>query len=182
MINNKNSFFIYSIVRLILYVIVGLMFVLINIPLIYNTKWNLFHILVSKYGFVSLFVLIGFFIVFVIFALYEYVIRPSYVEMKIDEREIVIRIFSSNIKNWISILLIFRYKRYLKELKINKQEYNNYKLQIDKLGFRKLLILQKINKDGLFETSAINISLFRLKKYTNMILSIDRLQGKLNLN
>lgn len=158
------------------------MIVMINIPLIYKTKWNIIQFLVSKYGFGSLFVLIGLFIFFVIFAIYEYVVRPSYVEMTFNEKEIITRIISSNINNWRSILLVFKNKKYLKELKINKNEYNNYKLQIDKFGFRKLLILQKINKDGIFETSAINISLFGLKKYTNMILSIDRLQSKLNLN
>jgi len=45
-----------------------------------------------------------------------------------------------------------------------------------------MLIFQKIEKDGISETSEINISLLGQKKYTNLILSIDRMQGKINLN
>jgi hypothetical protein len=74
------------------------------------------------------------------------------------------------------------YRKYLKELKISQLEYNDYKLVINNCGFRKVLILQKINKSGIYETSDINISFLGQKKYTDLILSIDRMKGKINLN
>jgi hypothetical protein len=55
-------------------------------------------------------------------------------------------------------------------------------LVISICGIRKALILQKINKSGIYETSDINISFLGQKKYTELVLSIDRMKGKINLN
>ena len=74
------------------------------------------------------------------------------------------------------------YKRYLIEQTINQKFYNNYILKIDRFGLRRNLILQKIEKGVLYQSKPINISFLGIKKYTNLILSIDRLQEKITLN
>jgi len=74
------------------------------------------------------------------------------------------------------------YDKYLTELVIDRQSYNNYKLLIDRLGFRKNLILQKIDNGKLYESTPINISFLGAKKYTDLILSIDRLKEKMTMN
>ena len=171
-IDNKKAYQIYIILNLI-FSIIGFLIGGISIRGLITHDWSIINTLKPYFGFIIIFILWGFM---------EFVIRPSYIEIILSEKEIIIRTFSPNIRNGIRFILMLRYQKYLKELKIGKQEYNDYKLQIDKWGLRKLLILQKINKNGIFETSEINISLLGQKKYTNLILSIDRLKGKINLN
>ena len=171
-IDNKKAFQIYIIVNLLFYII-GFLIGGISIRGLITHDWSIINTLKPYFGFIAIFMLFGFI---------EFVIRPSYIETIISEKEIIIRTFSPNIRNGIRFILMLRYQKYIKELKMNKQEYNDYKLQFNKWGFRKSLILQKINKSGIFETSEINISLLGQKKYTNLILSIDRLKGKINLN
>jgi hypothetical protein len=55
-------------------------------------------------------------------------------------------------------------------------------LTIGKFGIKKELRLQKINNDGVYKSANINISLLGQKKYTNLIVAIDRLRTKICLN
>ena len=171
-INNKQGFQIYIIVNLI-FSILGFLIAILSIRGIITQNWSFIEI-IKPY--------IGLIVVFIVFGLFEQLIKPTYIETVITEREIIIKTFQPNTHNGFRFLLMLGYQGLLKELRVNRQEYNDYRLLIDRFGFRKILILQKINKNGIYETSEINISLLGQKKYTNLILSIDRLRGKINLN
>ena len=170
--NNKKGFQIYVILNFMLSILAFLIAILTIVGLISN-NWIIINALKQYLGLIIVFILFGFI---------ELGLRPSYIETIINEKEIVIRTFSPNIRNGLRFILMLRYTKYLKELKISTHEYNDYKLKIDKFGFHRILILQKIDKNGISETSEINISLLGQKKYTQLILSIDRLRGKINLN
>ena len=70
----------------------------------------------------------------------------------------------------------------MKQLRISREEYNDYTLTIGKFGFRKELKLQKTNNTGVYKSSTINISLLGQKDYTNLIVAIDRLRTRICLN
>ena len=175
-IDNKKFFQIYVIMNLV-FSITGFSI------LIFYIHGVITHDLNSIKHFI--FPILGFLVILFVFKQFELIIKPSYIETNINEREIIVRTLSPNFRNglrFIFMLKFVRYKRYLNELKLSQHEYNDYKLLIDKFGLRKRLILQKIQRDGIYETSEINISLLSTKKFTNLILSIDRLKGKINLN
>jgi hypothetical protein len=175
-ISNKKEFQIYVIVYFILTVI-GFLIGIISIVSITTGDWILINSLKAYPGLISIF------LIFVaLFVFLELILNPAYIETIINEKEIVIRTFSPNIRNGLRSIRMLRYKSHLKELILSTQDYNDYKLKIDNLGFRKLLILQRFNKLGIAETSQINISFLGIKKYSELILSIDRLRGKINLN
>jgi len=127
-----------------------------------------------------------FIVILAIFALiifiFEYMINPAYFEALILNGKIVFRNFEPNRKNGLIYILMLFYKKHLKEHIIERQSYNSYKIKIDHLGFRKKLVFQKIDNGKIYESTAINISFLSTRKYTELILSIDRLQEKINLN
>jgi hypothetical protein len=172
-IDNKKYFQIYLIMNLVIS-ITGISI------LIFYIRGAIIH----DMSFIKQFIIpvLLFFVFVSVFRRFEKILKPSYIETKISEREIIIRTFQPNFRNGLRFIFMLRYTRYLNELKLSQQEYNDYKLLIDKFGFRKKLILQKIQKDGIYESSEINISLLGQKKYSNLILAIDRLKGKINLN
>ena len=139
-IDNKKVFQIYIIMNLIFFII-GFLIAIFSIRGLITHDWRIINTLKPYFGFIAIFILYGFI---------EFIMRPSYIETIISEKEIIIKTFSPNIRNGIRFILMLRYKKYIKELKLSKQEYNDYKLKIDKWGLRKLLILQKINKSGIF--------------------------------
>jgi hypothetical protein len=171
-IDNNKEFKIYVIINLII-PIFGFIIGILSIRGLIIHDWSFINTLKPYFGLLVIFFLLG---------LFRSSINPAYIETIINEREIIIRTFNPNIRNGLDFIFMLKYKKYLKELKLSQQEYNDYKLLIDKFGFRRILILQKINKSGIYETSKINISLLGQKKYTDLILSIDRLKGKINLN
>lgn len=171
-IDNKTVFQIYIVVNLIVS-IMGFSIGILSIRGVITQDWSFIDIIKSYLGLITIFILFG---------LLEVAIKPSYIETTINEREIIIRTFKPNIQNGLRFILMLGYQKHLKELRLSQQEYNDYKLFIDRFGLRKILMLQKINKSGVYETSEINISLLGQKKFTNLILSIDRLKGKINLN
>ncbi len=171
-IDNRQEFRIYIIVNLI-FSILGFTIGLLSLRGVITQNWNFLEIIKPYVGLIA---------VFIAFGLIEFVIEPSYVESIINEREIIIRTFKPNIRNGLRFILMLRYRKHLSELRLSQNEYNDYKLLIDKCGLRRILTLQKINKSGIYESTEINISLLGQKKYTELILSIDRLKGKINLN
>ena len=114
--------------------------------------------------------------------LFDYLIQPAYIEFQILQSEIRFKSFNPNRKNKSRIFSMLFYEKYLIEQTINQQFYNNYILKIDRFGLRRNLILQKIENGVLYQSKPINISFLGIKKYTNLILSIDRLQKKISLN
>jgi len=171
-IDNKKGFQIYIIVNLI-FSIIGFLVGILSIQGIITQDWSFIEIIKPYIGLIA---------IFIVFGLFEFAIKPSYIETKINEREIIIRTFNPNNRNGLRFILILGYEKHLRELRLSQNEYNDYKLVIDNFGLRRILTLQKINKTGIYETSEINISLLGQKKYTELILSIDRLRGKINLN
>ena len=171
-IDNKTGFGIYAIANLIITLAMPLfvIFVIIGAKTQY---WSISTHLMPFFGFLIFIILWGQF---------EKIVKPAYIETTITEKEIIIKTFSPNIKNWLSFVRLPGYRKHLKELRLNRQEYNDYRLKIDRFGLRKILVLQKIDLTGIYETSEINICFLGQKKYTNLILSIDRLKGIINLN
>lgn len=103
-------------------------------------------------------------------------------EAKINFGQIYIKSFNPNQKNRLRFILILFYKKYLIEHTIDRQSYNNYRIEIKRFGFKKRLILQKTEDGNLYESKAINISFLGAKKYTDLLLSIDRIKEKISLN
>jgi hypothetical protein len=171
-IDNKQGFRIYIIVNLIISIF-GFTIGILSIRGVITQDWSFIRVL-KPY--------IGLIVVFIVFGLFEFAIKPSYIETIINEREIIIRTFNPNIRNGLRFILMLGYRKHLSELRLSQNEYNDYKLMIDKCGLHRILILQKINKSGIYGSSEINISLLGQKKYTELILSIDRLRSKINLN
>jgi len=177
MINNKPLFEVYMTVRLLIFItfiiiagiIVSRLFLKIDlIPSIFSNK--------SKDSLIILNWIMVFFI------LIDEKVKPAYIEFEIIEDEIIIKTYNPHSNRWESPFALFGYKRRIKELKMNREEYNNYWLTIGRFGLKKELKLQKINNDGVYESSNINISLLGQQKYTNLILAIDRLRSKICLN
>jgi hypothetical protein len=171
-IDNRQGFKIYIIVNLIISFL-GFTIGFLSIGGVITQDWSFLEIVKPYVGLIA---------VFIAFGLFEIVIKPSYIETVINEKEIIIRTFSPNIKNGLRFILMLGYRKHLSELRLSQNEYNDYKLLIDKCGLRRILTLQKINKSGIYESTEINISLLGQKKYTELILSVDRLKGKINLN
>ena len=177
MINNKLLFEVYMIVRLLIFItfiiiagiIVSRLFLKIDlIPSIFSNE--------SKNSLIILNWIMVFFI------LIDEKVKPAYIEFEIIEDEIIIKTYNPHSNRWESPFALFGYKRRIKELKMNREEYNNYWLTIGRFGLKKELKLQKINNDVVYESSNINISLLGQQKYTNLILAIDRLRSKICLN
>jgi hypothetical protein len=171
-IDNRQGFRIYIIVNLIISLL-GFTIGFLSIRGVITQDWS-FLVIIKPY--------VGLIAVLIAFGLYEFAIRPSYIESIINEREIIIRTFKPNIGNGIRFVHMLKYRKHLSELRLSHNEYNDYKLLIDKCGLHRILTLQKINKGGIYESTEINISLLGQKKYTELILSIDRLKGKIKLN
>jgi len=171
-IDNRQGFRIYIIINLIVSLL-GFTIGFLSIRGIITQDWRFIETIKPYIGLIA---------VLIAFGLFEFAIKPSYIETIINEREIIIRTFNPNIRNGLRFILMLGYRKKLSELRLSQNEYNDYKLLIDKCGLRRILTLQKIDKSGIYDTTDINISLLGQKKYTELILSIDRLKGKINLN
>ena len=172
-IDNKLAFNIYVWVNLSIYVLV-LGYLLFFSLAFKNNDRSLINRLIE-------YILIGPLLV-VISQLFEYFIQPAYFEYQILYDEIRFKSYNPNRNNRFRFFLIIFYKRHLIEQTISKQTYNNYTIKFDRFGFRKNLILQKLENGNLYQSKPINISFLSIKKYTDFILSIDRLRDKINLN
>jgi len=171
-IGNKLAFNIYVWLRFFLLICFVLFFF-----------WQVLKI-PKKFGYNSFdqqFIII-FAVIAILVVLFEYLINPAYFEVHILNGKIIFKSFEPNMKNGLIYFLMLFYQKNLNEHIIERQAYNNYKINIDRLGFRKKLIFQKIDNGKIYESTPINISFLSTKKYTELILSIDRLQEKITLN
>jgi hypothetical protein len=121
-------------------------------------------------------------ILIILFRIFDYLIKPSYFEANITNGQIIIKTFNPNRNNKFRFILMLFFDKYLIEQIIDRHFYNNYKILIDYFGLRKKLILQKIDNGKIYESKPINISFLGTKKYTDLILSIDRIKEKITMN
>jgi hypothetical protein len=117
-IDNKQGFRIYIIVNLI-FSIIGFSVGILSIRGVITQDWSFIDILKPYIGLIA---------VFIVFGLFEFALKPSYIETTINEREIIIRTFKPNIRNGLRFILMLGYQKHLKELRLSQQEYNDYKL------------------------------------------------------
>lgn len=172
-IDNKLAFNIYIWFNFSIFISFCLYF-LLSIIAAQNNNITLFN---SLKGYILIWpLIIG------ISKLFDYLIQPAYFESQILNGEIRFKSLNPNRNNRFRFFLMPFYKRHLIEQTINQQSYNNYILKIDRLGLRRNLIFQKLENGKLYKSTSINISFLGIKKYTNLILSIDRLQEKITLN
>lgn len=171
-IDNRLGFITYLIMNF-LFSLLGLILGALSARGLITSNWS-FLKLVEPF-----FVLIPLFILFI---LLEFLVKPTYIEISICGSEVSLKTFIPNINNGFRFFMMFKYRDHLTELKISPTEYNNYSLTIGALGFRKILTLQKIENGKVFQTAEINISMLGQKKYTLLVLSLDRLRSKINLN
>jgi hypothetical protein len=125
---------------------------------------------------------IAFLIIYMIFAFFDLLFKPAYFEATINYQQIYIKSFNPGKKNRMRFFLILFYQKYAIVHTIDRQSYNNYKIEIEWYGFKKSLVLQKTENGKLYESKSINISFLGARKYTDLILSIDRLKEKISLN
>jgi hypothetical protein len=182
MIDNKNSFQIYAWIRFgisSLYLIAVLLFIfriVLKETRLFSSAWN--SLAGSHWALLIIIVLAA----SLLFWLFEVLVKPAYIEVSISQQEIVVKTFNTNLLGLWDAIFRVNFKKRVRTLILSKNEYNNYSLTIGKKGFRKSLKLQKITAEGIFETPEINIGFLGQRKYTDLILAIDRLSNKINLN
>jgi hypothetical protein len=172
-INNRLAFNIYVMINFCFTISVVGFFTIFLIENISGKK----IIYIQSLGY-----LIAFLILYMIFRLFDLLIKPAFFEAKIHYGQIYIKSFNPNVKNRFRFILMLFYQKYLLEHTLDRQSYNNYRIEIELFGLKKGLILQKTENGKLFESKSINISFLGAEKYTKLILSIDRLKEKITLN
>jgi len=180
MINNKILFEIYLFFRLFIFITIMIIGGMIITKVLLNM--DLFQSIFPNYGSAFKNSLIVFNWFSISFLIIDEKIKPAFIEFHIFEDEISIKTYNPHSNRWESPFVLFAYKKRIKELKINREEYNDYTLAIGKSGFRKEIKLLKTDNTGFYQSSNINISLLGQKKYTNLLLAIDRLRTKICLN
>lgn len=166
-IDNRRGFFVYMWVNIV--------FILISIY--YGIGFS-FGFMTSEIWPIHLIIAI----IFVLLAAIHYVIKPSYFEAVFSTGQITIKTFNPNKINGLRLLAMFNFDKYSATIVINKQLYNNYKITIERLGFRKILTFQKIENNSIYESKPFDISFLGAKKYTDLILAVDRLREKVTMN
>jgi hypothetical protein len=177
MINNKTLFEIYLSLRTIFFIVLAIFIVIIITTKLLQIEFFSFRF--SVYDYVQMNAMNGFIICFLWIS---EKIKPAFIEFHLTGNEIIIKTYNPHLNRWESPFILFRYKKRIREIKIRRDEYIDYKLTIGKFGLQKELKLQKLYNNGVYETSNINISLLGRKKYTNLILAIDRLRTNIFLN
>jgi len=176
MINNKTLFEIYLILRAIIFCSVIILTGMIITS--FFIKIDFFQVLFSNYSDDGKSTLIIFnWVLICLLIIDERIIKLAFFEFQLTANEIIIKTYNPHLNRWESPFILFGYKKGITELKISKEEYSNYKLTIGKLGLRKELRFQKMNNNGVFETSDVSISLLRKKEYMNLISDLDRLKN-----
>lgn len=172
-INNRVSFNIYAWFNFFIFILFLICWGFISVRLITGNKTI---IQVTDAFFIVVM------IIFLSLKLFEIIVRPGFIEAEINFGQIIIKTYNPDIKNKAYIFRTLFYNKHLQVHSISRQAFNNYKILIEKSGLKKSLILQKTENGKLYESKPINISFLGVKKYTNLILSIDRLKEKITLN
>jgi hypothetical protein len=112
----------------------------------------------------------------------RYRFAPSYFGAEIFNNQIRIKTFNPNKYNGFRFLLMAFSQKYVTEYMVDRSSFTNYRINITHCGIKKKLILQKSQKGGIYESRPINLNLLGYKKYTDLILSLERLSQKISLN
>ena len=175
MINNKTVFEIYLILRLLIMItLVVLSGIVLTSTFI---KIEFIQHLIPNYDNKGKDILLIFNWVLICFILLDERIKPAFIEFHFIEDEIKIKTYNPHSNRWESPFILFGYKKRIKELKINREDYTDYHLTVGKFGFRKELSLQKTNNNGVYKTSDISISLLKQKEYKNLISALDKFKN-----
>jgi hypothetical protein len=172
-INNRMSFSIYAWFNFFIFILFLFFWIIISIRLITGNK-GIFQ--VNSPFFITIMIL------FFILRLFEIIKRPGFLQAEISFGQILIKTYNPDIKNRLYFFKTLFFNKHLQVHSISRQAFNNYRILIEKSGFRKSLVLQKIENGKLYESKPINISFLGIEKYTALILSIDRLKEKITLN
>jgi len=175
MINNKKVFEIYLIFRLLMFTTI-LIFGVQVITIIF-LKIDLLQVIFPNYGILLENLLNALSWLSIGFLLIDERIKPAFIEFQIIKDEIIIETYNPHSNRWESPLILFAYKKRIKELKISNEEYIDYKLTIGKFGIKKEMKLQKISTNSIYESANINISLLGQRKYANLISALDRFKS-----
>jgi len=171
-ISNKILFYAVAIIKLFLFLIAILLIFLVMIQIASGkpAREGYIHLRFLTFLFIGILLLITRFI------------SPFYFECILKQNEIRIRFFNPERRNTLQFLFVMFSLGNLKEHILNRKSYNGYVLKIGKLGFKKQLILKMINEGKIYDSKPINISFLGIRKYTELILALDRLKEKINLN
>ena len=112
----------------------------------------------------------------------RYKISPSYFDAEISGNRIVIKAINPAKYYGLNFILLVLNKIKPSEFAIDRISFTNYRISIDNWGFKKSIILQKLNNGYLIESKPIRMDFLGYKKYTSLILSIDRLCQKMSVN
>jgi hypothetical protein len=175
-ITNKSAFIVYAWINLFLTISAIIFFMFFIIENILNRKIQIHNS--ESYDSILILIVISYMILKII----EFLIRPSYFEAIVSFGQIDIRSFNPNKRNGFRFFFMLFYRNHLTVHTIERQSYNNYRILIERSGIKKSLILQKTENGNLYESSPINISFLGVRKYTDLILAIDRLKEKFSLN
>jgi len=180
MMNNKTLFEIYLIFRLFIFITLIIISGMIITSVV--LKIDLVQMIFPNYGSVveNPLMALNWFLIF--FLIIDERIKPAYIEYQLNDDEISIKTYNPHSTRWESPFVLWGYKKRIKVLKMNRDEFTNYNLILGKFGIKKELRIRKINHDGVSQSAKINISLLGQKKYTNLIVAIDILRTKICLN
>ena len=112
----------------------------------------------------------------------RYKCTPHYFDAEISSERIIIKTINPAKYYGLNFILLVFNKIKPTEFTIDRISFTNYRIVIDKWGFKKILILQKSDNGNIFESKPIRLDYLGYKKYTDLIISIDRLSQKMSLN
>ena len=117
-----------------------------------------------------------------LYILIRYIISPTYFDAEISGNRIVIKAINPAKYYGLNFILLVLNKIKPSIFTIDRISFTNYKIAIYNWGFNKSIILQKLDNGYLIESKPIRMDYLGYKKYTDLIISIDRLCQKMSLN
>jgi hypothetical protein len=117
-----------------------------------------------------------------LYGLIRYKFSPCYFEAEILNESIKIKTINPSKYYGLRFILLITHQAKPTEFIIDRVSFTSYRILIDKCGLNKKLILQKSVNGDILESKPINVDFLGYKKYTDLIISIDRLSQKMSLN
>ena len=131
--------------------------------------YHQYHVSLYFYAFILYFIIKSFF-------------KPSYLEAEIYGEQIRLKAIDPNKYFRFGFFLLLFPKKYTSEFVIDRSSFTSYRITISRWGTNKNIVLQKTLNGKIYESKPINLNYLGYKKYTDLILAIDRLSQKISLN